>query len=237
MGASGSGFVAIVGIGMPHAFTALGAAGAAALIASLLLLALVIALRSRRRRHELYSLPNGKRIYHLRKAETDFLFGEIFGGGGYLYPSYLDERMWLSLAPGDVVVDVGANIGLFALYCAWSPQTKGDVRVLSFECVPSTHAVLARNAALASAAHPRTRIEAHAIGLSDKPHTSTVHHHPNFSIWSSEREPAPPHAPPPPVAMPHPAPPARARARAPRPGAQPARSSNSSDAHRPSAPA
>lgn len=160
-----------------------------ALVVALPVVAL-LALRRRARaaRPECYTLPNNKRIHHLRKAETDFLFGEIFRGGGYLQaasPSGADgDAARLTLRPGDTVVDVGANIGMFALFCAWSAETSGEVTVLSYEPVPSTHAVLEANAALHSDGE-RTVLEAYAFGLSDAASTTTIHHHPNFSIWST----------------------------------------------------
>ena len=159
----------------------------AAGIATLILLLLRRLLRRPPPRSELYSLPNGKQIHHLRKAETDFLYKEIFRDGGYLQELTGEQELRLTLAPGDVVVDVGANIGLFAMYCAWAPEVKGDVTVLAYECVPTTHAVLQRNAALATASCPKTTVLAHGYGLSDARSSSTVHHHPNFSIWSTVR--------------------------------------------------
>jgi FkbM family methyltransferase len=136
-----------------------------------------------------YILPNGKTIHHLRKAETDLLYGEILANNAQCYclpDSDPDaEDMALKLQPGAVVVDVGANIGMFALWAAWHPSigSGGSVRVLSFEPVPSTFAVLEKNAAMYSTV--KCRLEAHACGLSSRNSTATIHHHPNFSIWST----------------------------------------------------
>ena len=134
---------------------------------------------------ETVDLPNGKSIYHLRSAETDLLYGEIFKGNCYRLPeSDPDvEKYSLQLSPDAVVVDVGANIGMFALWAAWHEQTAGRVRVLSFECVPSTYAVLKMNAELYT--NHFTLLEAHGYGLGSEEKSAIVHHHPNFSIWST----------------------------------------------------
>lgn len=76
--------------------------------AALLLLALLFERRRRRaaREAELYRLPNGRRIRHLRPAETDFLYGEIFRGGGYLHAASAcgdATAARLALRPGDTV--------------------------------------------------------------------------------------------------------------------------------------
>ena len=47
------------------------------------------------------------------------------------------------VAPGDTVVDVGANIGAFALHVA--KACDGDLRILAFEPSPDTFAALAAN--------------------------------------------------------------------------------------------
>ena len=58
-----------------------------------------------------YTLPNGREIFHLNRGETEFLYREIF-------ESALQLRHGISLPRDAVVFDVGANIGLFALYIA-----------------------------------------------------------------------------------------------------------------------
>ena len=161
-------------------------------IAFLVLAVFVVLLRGRRngpsdRPSDTCLLPNNKIVHHLRKNETDLLYGEIFGGDCYKLPDEDEDAEWMriELRPGDVIVDVGANIGMFALWAAWHESLAGSARILSFECVPSTFAVLEKNAARHS--HGRCRIEAFGFGLSDAERTATIFHHPNFSIWSTSK--------------------------------------------------
>ena len=139
----------------------------------------------KRHKHERFTLPNGEEIYHISKAESELLYRELFDGQCYRLPQGHPDQDWMTieLAPHDTVVDVGANIGLFALWAKWHPSTKAKVRVLSFECVPSTFAVLEKNATLHSTA--ACRLESFPVGLSDAERSATVLHHVNFSIWSS----------------------------------------------------
>ena len=88
----------------------------------------------------LYRLPNGLEIAHLNKNETDILYQEIFEDEEYL-------RHGITLADGDTVFDVGANIGLFTLFV----HTKCRARVFSFEPSPPTFDAL------------RTNVELHGI--------------------------------------------------------------------------
>ncbi len=63
---------------------------------------------------------------------------------------------------GNTVVDVGANVGAFALIVA--EKCKGDVRLLCVEPSPRTHRALHRNFREHSLLH-RTRHSLHPIGL------------------------------------------------------------------------
>lgn len=87
-------------------------------------------------RQSTLTLPNGMKVsHHTYTPETEFVFREIF-----------EERMYLrngvTLKDGDLVVDVGAHIGLFSMFC--QTQYKG-VQTYSFEPVPSTHDALEMN--------------------------------------------------------------------------------------------
>ncbi len=87
-------------------------------------------------------------------------------------------ELGVSVAPGDVVVDVGANIGLCALHLL--RQTAGELRVVCVEPVPEIRRVLERNLAATTAAVVPWAI-ARAPGRVDityyprAPGTSTAH--------------------------------------------------------------
>lgn len=78
--------------------------------------------------------------------EKTFLYEEVFGG------SYFDEGVELPPAPTDDgrpqktfnIIDVGANIGLFALYCL--ENTQGHIgRLITIEPVKETYDLLLHN--------------------------------------------------------------------------------------------
>ena len=59
--------------------------------------------------HQRYVLPNGLEIAHLNSYETAYLYREIFEDQTYL-------RHGIQLRDDAVVLDIGANIGLFSLF-------------------------------------------------------------------------------------------------------------------------
>src|SRR5262249_36809214 len=59
----------------------------------------------------LYQLPNGLKIAHLNKSETDLLYKEVYEGRSYI-------RQGVTLKDGDCVFDVGANMGIFLLFAS-----------------------------------------------------------------------------------------------------------------------
>jgi hypothetical protein len=71
------------------------------------------------RPHNTSRIPTGFYVSYVSKPDVDFLYREIY-----------DEKVYMQhgvrLLPGDTVVDVGANIGMFAMYCSEivGPQVK-----------------------------------------------------------------------------------------------------------------
>ena len=53
--------------------------------------------------------PCGLEIAYINEAETEYVYNEMFNDKIYF-------RHGISLSEGDVVFDVGANIGLFSLF-------------------------------------------------------------------------------------------------------------------------
>jgi FkbM family methyltransferase len=80
----------------------------------------------------------------------------------------------ISVSPDDVILDVGANIGIFSLYAA-----KQGARIYAFEPMPSTFAVLELNVrlhGLERAVTPRN------IGLSDRAEKKIMFHYPSATV-------------------------------------------------------
>jgi FkbM family methyltransferase len=75
-------------------------------------------------------------LFYLHEDETNFLIHEIFTSNTYL-------GNFLTLNPGAVVFDIGANIGIFALYAINKCQK--DVELYCFEPIPSTYSCLKKN--------------------------------------------------------------------------------------------
>ena len=83
-----------------------------------------------------YRMRCGVRLY-TRRNRTDFhMIDEIWAFRKYDYFGY-------RVAPGDVVVDIGANIGLFSVYAAKVCRAE---RVISFEPFPENFEMLRKNA-------------------------------------------------------------------------------------------
>jgi FkbM family methyltransferase len=84
-----------------------------------------------------FRCPNGLRVWSAPKSggETTFIFREIFEQRCY-------EQHGVAVANGAVILDVGANVGLFAL--SVMERFRG-LKIVCFEPVPNTRAYLERN--------------------------------------------------------------------------------------------
>ena len=103
-----------------------------------------------------FRLPDGQMVWHVvgSEFEVSFIYREIFAERVY-------EHLAPALAPGSVVVDAGANIGLFTLSLL---AREIPIRVVCFEPVPATRTCLERNLA-AARRHAGCRIEVQACAL------------------------------------------------------------------------
>lgn len=95
-------------------------------------------------------LPDSTAVFHLNDAETAYLYDELFVRQVYL-------RHGIALPAAPVVVDVGANIGLFAVFVH---RNYSDAVVHAVEPMPGPCAVLRLNAAV----HGRTHVVEAALG-------------------------------------------------------------------------
>ena len=121
----------------------------------------------------------------IRKRIAYPLFGEIYCHNEMETRLILDEILvdklyfqeGVSISPGDIVLDVGANIGVFALSAA-----KQGAQVYAYEPIPGTFGLLQQNInlhGLANMVHPRN------IGLSDRSEEKIMFHYPSMSTWDS----------------------------------------------------
>ncbi len=114
-------------------------------------------------------LPNGNKIFCLRETEVPILYEQI---QGYI-------KYGIELHEGDIVFDVGANIGLFAL---WAYQNcHKNVNIYAFEPIPAVFNVLQANAQRFDS----DKIKAFSCGLSQESKSITFAYNPNASMLSS----------------------------------------------------
>ncbi|MEH2054069.1 FkbM family methyltransferase [Nostoc sp.] len=99
-------------------------------------------------------LPNNLECYYLGKEETEYIFSEVFTEKQYF-------RHGITLNEGDCIFDVGANIGLFALFVS---QLNKQVNIFAFEPIKPIFDVLQANANL----HSLSNITLFNYGLSSE---------------------------------------------------------------------
>ena len=81
-------------------------------------------------------LPNGLEVCYASKYDVDFLYREIFQEQVYM-------QHGIQLKEGDIVIDVGGNIGFFALFAAERVGSHGTV--ITAEPIPALHTRLQYN--------------------------------------------------------------------------------------------
>jgi 31-O-methyltransferase len=113
-------------------------------------------------------LPNGLTVACANPAEVAALYKQI---GPYF-------RHGITLAAGDTVIDVGANIGLFCLAAsAWGAK---PLRGVACEPVPAVCQALQANLAQWAPG-----IQALACAVSDREGTLDFHHYPRLTVLST----------------------------------------------------
>lgn len=111
-------------------------------------------------------LPNGMTVFSTAgaKADVEYLYQEIFEQGCY-------ERHGIELPRAAVVIDVGANVGLFSLRVL---KRAPDATVYCVEPAPPTFACLVKNLASFPGAHALNAAlmsEARSFEMAFYPHT------------------------------------------------------------------
>ncbi len=122
-----------------------------------------------------FRLPNGMRVAHLDRAETNYLYQEIFVDEVYF-------KHGIELPDDACVFDVGANIGLFTLFIN---ERYPNARVYAFEPVAPIFEALHTNAA----AYGGGNAKVFPYGLADaERRDATFAYYPNFSARSGLKE-------------------------------------------------
>ena len=108
-------------------------------------------------------------IAQLNAYETDFVFHEIFEKNVYL-------RNGIRLDDNAVVIDVGANIGLFSLFI----KTRcPSARIHAFEPVPDAYRCLVENGAAF-----RDTFRANNVAVSNRTGSAELTYYPGYSVIS-----------------------------------------------------
>lgn len=115
-------------------------------------------------------MPNGMKIRALSRGEARLLYQEIFDNGVYL-------RHGIELAEGDVVFDVGANIGLFSLFVG---RTLLDFTLHAFEPVPDIFEALRHNTSQLAG-----RVVLETVGLSDREGETVFAYYPRLASFTT----------------------------------------------------
>ncbi len=119
--------------------------------------------------HPRYRLPNGMAIVHQNKNETDYLYREIFEDKIYV-------RHGIDLPEDAVVVDVGANIGIFTLFIA---SYRPGARIYAFEPIPPIFESLRLNVELYG-----PNVEVFPFGLAKSEKREVFTYYPRYSMMS-----------------------------------------------------
>ena len=118
-----------------------------------------------------HELPNGLRVTHRNRNETEYLYQEIFESRCY-------ARHGISLPEDACVFDVGANIGMFTLF------VQGECarpRVYAFEPLSPIHDCLRANCRQYG-----LDVTLFPFGLSDRERTERFTYYPNYSMMSGQ---------------------------------------------------
>jgi len=118
-----------------------------------------------------YRLANGLSVVHQNRNETEYLYEEIFTRRAY-------ARHGITLPDDAVVLDVGANIGMFSIFVALH---RPAARIYAFEPVAELFETLGWNTRLYA---PRARL--FPFGLSDRRRLERFTYYPRYTMMSGQ---------------------------------------------------
>lgn len=116
-------------------------------------------------------LPNGLEVFYLTQENASFLYRELFVDQVY-------QRNGMEAAEGDVIFDVGANIGMYLIHLN---QLLTKATVFCFEPIPDVFETLKLNAAK----HNHLDVKLMNCGLSHAPGTAAFTYYPRSAMRST----------------------------------------------------
>ncbi|PSB17676.1 non-ribosomal peptide synthetase [Phormidesmis priestleyi ULC007] len=119
--------------------------------------------------NQLHSLPNGLQMFGMNRKEIDYLYQEIFEEENYLAHG-------ITVSNGDIVFDVGANIGMFSLLIH---QQYPEAQIYAFEPIPPVYATLSKNSILYG-----EKIHCYPFSLSCEETQQTFTYYPTNTVMS-----------------------------------------------------
>jgi FkbM family methyltransferase len=114
-------------------------------------------------------VSDGMEVFCLSRSEATWIYDEVRG-----YVSH-----GIQLKSGDTVFDVGANVGMFAVYLNY--LLKGNIKVYSFEPIPAIFNALKQNA---QKFNP-TGIQPFCYGLAEQATTVEFDYYPEATVLSN----------------------------------------------------
>ncbi|GLI65763.1 hypothetical protein VaNZ11_009378 [Volvox africanus] len=112
----------------------------------------------------------------LEPAEANFLYKQIFEEADY-------TQSGVSISPGDVIVDVGGNIGAFAVFTLL--KNKGDISLYAFEPVPILAHICEANIELYKSKDTKSKVFTLGLTSPDKVGKVAFDFFPEYSLLSS----------------------------------------------------
>lgn len=113
-------------------------------------------------RYEIVKRDSKERVFHLKDGQKFYFRPDVCSGAGFFQELFLNNPYFKHYSPksGDVIVDIGAHIGLFCIPTAFY----NDVHVFAFEPSPVIYALLKRNVTLNGVGD---KITTRQMGISD----------------------------------------------------------------------
>ncbi len=119
----------------------------------------------------LHKLPNNLTIAHSNPFETETLYEEIFLNNEYI-------KNGVELKDNDVIIDIGANIGMFTLRMALSQL---NLQIYAYEPIPPIYNLLKKNIQI----YNLENVRALNFGVYDRSGDVNFDYYPNASVLST----------------------------------------------------